>query len=439
MPPLNPGMMMEIRNRLSRSTPVIFVFLLVIFCLIKVWNYGELNIGTDFREKWDVGQEIAQSSAPNIYFGEFFGYRISTPFLYSLFSTFSSGDYARDLQTFRLLCLVSGVLAIIGLSRLLGYSAVAAMAAIVVFMDWFQPLLSDVRVANVNQLQLGVLALFLWFQSRRELRAHNLLAGLVLGLGAMSKPNLMFVVLMLSVSWLINRRFRKAAIVYAGIILAAVGAFIFSSAVYGSVRCWIDWLSVVPDLSDYLYVVKMHNYAPAMLIFDWAGIKTSMFLTAALLAVATFFVWVGRRNAGKIGLNAGNDESGPERELLEDMLMVSAGCLIYLLSATLVWLHYFVLTVPMALIILRPSGTARPTASWAMVIRLVLAAAAIVVIAELPIRTLFSVTNAYHSAMLLDAATLTLFGLGMWELLSLGKGVPSSATASGMSEKEAGS
>jgi hypothetical protein len=439
MPPQNPGMMMDIGNRLSRSSSVIFVFLLVIFCLIKVWNYGELNVGIDFLEKWEVGQEIAQSSGTNIYFGEFFGYRISTPFLYSLFYTFSSGDYARDLQTFRLLCLVAGVLAIIGLSRLLGYSAVAAMAAIVVFMDWFQPLLSDVRVANVNQLQLGVLALFLWFQSRRELRAHNFLAGLVLGLGAMFKPNLMFVVLMLSVSWLINRRFRKAAMVYAGIILAAVGAFIFSSAVYGSVRCWSDWLEIMPQVTDYLYVVDKHNYAPAMLIFDWVGVKTSMFLTATLLAVATVFVWVGRRNAGEIGLKADNNESGRERELFEDMLMVATGCLIYLLSATLVWLHYFVLTVPMTLIILRPSDAARPTASWAMVTRRVLAAAAVVVIAELPIRTLFSVTNAYHSAMLLDAATLTLFGLGMWELLSLGKGVPASATASGMSEKEAGS
>ncbi len=428
---------MDIKNRLSRNSSLILVFLLVIFCLIKVWNYGELNIGTDFREKWDVGQEIARSSTPNIYFGEFFGYRISTPFLYSLFYMFSSGDYARDLMIFRLLCLVSGVLAIIGFGRLLGYSAVAAMAAIVVFMDWFQPLLSDVRVANVNQLQLGVLALFLWLQNRRKLPAHNFLAGLVLGLGTMSKPNLMFVVLMLSVSWLINRRFRKAAIVYAGIILAALGSFIFSSAVYGSVRCWLDWLKVVPKLSDYLYVVKMHNYAPAMLIYDWMGVKTSMLLTAALLAVATAFVWVGWRNAGRIGPKTENGESGRERELLEDMLMVAAGCLIYLLSATLVWLHYFVLTVPMALIILRPLGAARPTASWAVVTRRILAAAAVVVIAELPIRTLFSVTNPYHSAILLDAATLMLFGLGMWELLLLGKGVPEHPAAPMVMEPKA--
>lgn len=415
---------MNIRNRLTKDPAVVPVFLLVIFCLIKVWNYGELNVGIDFLEKWEVGQEIAQSSAPNIYFGESFGYRISTPFLYSLFYTFSTGDYGRDLLTFRLLCLVSGVLAIIGLSRLLEYPAIAAMAAIVVFMDWFQPLLSDVRVANVNQLQLGVLALFLWFQSKREWRAHNLLAGLVLGLGAMFKPNLLFVVLMLSVSWLINRRFRRATTVYAGLILAAVSAFIYSSAVYGTARCWLDWLRIVPQVSNYLYEVDTHNYAPAMLIFDRVGMKASMFLTAALLAVATAFVWVGRRNAGEIGLQTENDESGREGELFEDMLMVAVGCLIYILSATLVWLHYFVLTVPMALIILRPSDAARPTASWMVATRRVLAAAAVLVMAELPIRTLFSVTNAYHSAILLDAATLTLFGLGMWELSFLGKGAP---------------
>jgi len=411
-------MKLEMRNTLSRSPSLILVFLLAIFCIIRVWSYGQLTSGLDFHEKWEVGQSLMRSSAKAIYGGDNLGYHISTPFLYMLFDIFPSGDYGRDLWAYRWLCLAGSVFAIVILCRSLRYSAVAGLAAIVVFMDWFQPLLSDMRVANVNQIQLALLALFLWLQSERRLRGRNFFGGLVLGFAVMAKPNLLLVVVMLAISWVINRRFKKFGAVSLGMLVATTTAFITSSAVFGSVNCWKVWLTVMPSASDYRYLVDAANFSPSMLIFEWGGIKTSAYFAVGSIAVATIFVWLGRLTGVNIHSSVAE---GSERELFEDMLMVAIGCLTYLLSATLVWLHYYLLTIPMALITLRPLMSDDSRAGFGAVVRRIIAAAAIILIAELPIRIVFSVTEPHESAVLLNIGTLTLYGLGMWELMCLRK------------------
>lgn len=409
-------MKLEIRNKLSKSPSLILVFLLSLFCVIKVWSYGQLTSGLDFHEKWEVGQSLTQLSAEAIYGGDNLGYHISTPFLYMLFHILPSGDYGRDLWTYRWLCLACSVFAIGILSRSLRYSAVAGLAAIVVFMDWFQPLLSDMRVANVNQIQLALLALFLWLQSKYGLRGRSFFGGLVLGFAVMAKPNLLLVAVMLAISWLINHRYRKLAAVSLGMLVAATTAFISSSAVFGSANCWRVWLTVIPSASNYRYVVDAANFSPSMLIFEWAGAKTSTYFAVGSIAVATAFVWLGRRTLADMHDSLAEDS---ERELFEDMVMVAVGCLTYLLSATLVWLHYYLLTIPMALIALRPQRSNDSEHGVGMIVRRLIAAAAIILIAELPIRTLFSVAEPHESAVLLNIGTLALFGLGMCELLCL--------------------
>ncbi len=411
-------MKLDIRNKLPKSPSLILVFLLVIFCIIKVWNYGQLTSGLDFHEKWEVGRSLARPNAEAIYGGDNLGYHISTPFLYMLFHIFPSGDYGRDLWAYRWLCLGCSVFAIVILSRSLRYSAVAALAAIVVFMDWFQPLLSDMRVANANQIQLALLALFLWLQSARRLRGRNFCGGLVLGFALMAKPNLLLVAVMLAISWLMNRRFTKFVAVSFGMLVAAAIGFIASSAVFGSVNCWKVWLMAMPSASDYRYMVDTANFSPSMLFFEWAGTKTAAYFAISSIAVATVFVWLGRRTEANIHKS---HEEDAERELFEDMLMVAVGCLTYLLSATLVWLHYYFLTIPMALIALRPQRNNDQKPGVAIVVRRFIAAAAIILIAELPIRTLFSVMEPHESAILLNIGTLILFGLGMWELICLRK------------------
>ncbi len=173
-----------------------FIFLLLVFCFVRVWHYGQARPGIDFYQFWAVGQEIIQKdAAADIYsrearikIGNEFLKKAyantdssrfrwaaenrkvfeiySTPFLYSLFAIFFSGDYEADYRSYQLFCLMCSLFAIVALCRLFKYSVIRTMFFLVLFAAWFEPFFSDVRVANVNQIQLGLLALFLWFQAK---------------------------------------------------------------------------------------------------------------------------------------------------------------------------------------------------------------------------------------------------------------------------------
>jgi len=412
--------MKDTRNLLTKAAAVL-VFLALVFCIAYAWNYGTTVLGIDFREKWTVGQMIAHGAADQVYLGDI-SVRTSTPFLYSLYAGFSSDNFAHDVRIYRCASLAACVLGIVGLARMLGYTLTAAMAFGVVFMGWFEPFRSDVRVANINQIQVGVLALFLWLQSKRSWPAHGFLAGFVLGIAVAAKPNMIFIPFMLGLFWLVNRRFGKLAHASAGIAAAGAFALVISIAAFGSVRCWAGWLTLARAAGDYWFEVNLYNYSPAMLIFDRFGIKTAPFLAMTLVAACAGAVWIGRERTG--GNAREHDATGgicPDSELFEDMLMVSIGCLIYLLCMTLVWLHYFLLIIPMALVALRPSYPNMPGPGRCVIIRRVAAALAILAIAEFPTVMLFPPATPYHKVAMDAFATLTLLGIGIWESARLHK------------------
>lgn len=409
------------RKRLWRYLLRLFVLAALLVSLNHTWQYGKLTQGFDFLEKWQIGQRFAGADAGSIYSARFLDLHISSPFLYTLVSLLSSGDFAFDVRIFRLICMVATVAAIVGMSRMLGYSVWAGLTAVVLLTYRFQPLLSDIRVANVNQIQLGLLALFLFALSRRDLRTRSFLGGLILGFAVAAKPNLLFVAAMLFASWLINRKFRKTLAFATGMAAAAAVAVIASSIVFGSFSCWTAWLKILPQASDYRYTIQDANYAPAMLLFSRFGIKVSFFLAILFFGTATAGLLAGRLARGNVP--AADDR---ERELLGDILMTAMGCLIYLLSASLAWLHYFILTIPMLLILFRPGKRSGELAASAP-LGLVLAAVSYLLIAELPLRFLLSTAVPYRNAMSIGIGTCILYGLGIWETLRLGR--PSEADA----------
>jgi len=93
-------------------------------------------------------------------------------------------------------------------------------------------------------------------------------------------------------------------------------------------------------------------------------------------------------------------------------VLVGVGCLAYLLAAPLVWVHYHVLTVPLALYLLRPSDDgARGVAAW----RPVLAAAAVVLVANRPLEAVIGKGFPALIAVSTNLGALLLFGLLMLE------------------------
>ena len=441
------------------------LFLIVSFSFVSALNYGKYTPGIDFYQFWAVGLAIEQLEINNIYsnidrkkmgselyekerkvvasnhklkFPDNLNKKAvpsrqlraatirkvletySTPFLYATFHLFSSGNYDVDIQRYLLFSLVSFLLAILTFCKLLRYSSIATMAMIAVFMGWFEPFLSDVRVGNVNQIQLGLLALFMYFQSKRVWRpGHHFIGGLILGFAVMFKPNLVYVIAMLVVSWVINQRYRKLAFELAGILTAAVIAFMYGSVFFGSPQIWVDWLVTLKALPDDIIAVDSGNYAFARLISDWSGVNISFFLTILFAGLITLLTWKNRRSTNEIRREREGNQ-GQKRALHEDMLMVASGGLIYLLSAPLVWIHYIILVIPITLFVFRPRDSSQPVSSSEIFTQRIIPIVAIIGLSMEPVR-FFDISTPVFVAISACASILLLFGLALLELHHLKK------------------
>ncbi len=359
---------------------ILLALVLLIFSFLRTWEYGNfIASGVDFYQFWAVAQTVAESPSTKIYSKEareqigrtFYeraqvqttserqrvaaNYRkvletYSSPFLYMSFRLFSFKSYETSFRIYTLVCLICSVLSILALCTSFRYPFIASLLAVLVYLEWFEPLLSDIRVGNVSQLQLGMLALYLWMQGRTGRRRH-LIGGMILGLGLMFKPNSIFVVVMLSIAWLINRRFLNLLEEYLGIGLAALGALVASSAYFGTAAIWLDWLDSLKNMPDRITTIQMGNCSFSRLIADVAGLELGPYIGAGLVTLAAIYLWRSSRKRQTADSTGVKDRA---LEFEEDALMVGIGCLIYLLAARLVWLHYLILVIPLVLFLLRP-------------------------------------------------------------------------------------
>jgi len=220
--------------------PTLVLIAIIAFCSIYAsWYPARNGPAIDFYQFWVVGQEMSEGQSGNIY-SDFDRERIgqhylekartagdrsrlrtaqgrsnldnfSTPFLYTAFSFFSSGDYQRDLLTYRAISLLFLVLSVATLCHLLGYSVVPTLVAITLFTSWFAPSLSDRAVGSVNHFQLGWLVFFLWLSRRFPTTAGHILGGFILAFGAMFKPNTALVIGILMVAWLVSRQQKSSS------------------------------------------------------------------------------------------------------------------------------------------------------------------------------------------------------------------------------------
>lgn len=425
----------------GRSTlrdPTLILLGIVAFCSIYSTSLPvRAKPAIDFYQFWVVGQEVATGSPGNIY-SDLERRRIgrrylnlaravddpsrrrtaehravldtfSTPFLYTVFGSLSSGDYERDLSTYRALSLLFVALSVAALCRLLGYGVAATIAAITLFASWFAPSRSDMVVGNVNHFQLGGLVLFLWLSCRFPTAVGHLAGGFLLGLAAMFKPNTTLVIGLLLVAWMVRRRYEKLVLESVGMATGALVGFAWSSAVFGGPGIWQSWLSALSKLPDDIITVALGNYAPTGLLSDWLQLDAT--IAIALVCAGFALAAVGR------GLSGAMPEGARDRPGFEDILVAALAGLMTLLSSPLSWLHYFVSAIPMLLIALRPaSGLRRNDASW--IIARVAAFVALLAVMMRPL-VMLEMGNTRDRAILLCVGTTLLFGLGIRELLAL--------------------
>jgi hypothetical protein len=370
-----------------------------LYATATVWRQNERAAGLDFYIYYVAGQLAGRADIGNVYgaevqerVGEEYFERaqrsgselrrydaqrrrrldlVSSPFLFSTLR-WVSADYDRALtqyHAFVLLCFIAGVLLF---CRATGVSWAASLFLLAGLLLWYRGFEADLRVGNVNSIQLLALAL---------LAAVPRLRWPLLGALLLFKPNVMFVPLLFAVARLARREHRPLVRDLAEGAAGALTAFVVASVSYGSPRVWLQWVSAANDFYHRLPTRMERNVTPALALFHEHGEWLSYVIAALLVAIACVAVARSKTN--------------------DAPLLAALGVSIYLLSANVVWLHYMVLAIPLAIALLRGRGTA------------VVAIAALLLIAEEPFEWLTGRAAAPVEAWLITPALVALFVLGV--------------------------
>ena len=258
---------------------------------------------------------------------------LQTPLLLSFFRLFAAGAYERDYRAFLALSLLSLFLASYALARMVGHPrSIALLVAAVVGLA-LEGEASELRVANVNDVELGLVALFLWLQWRAG-RWSDVAGGAVLAVAVAFKPNAAPVAAALALAWAGGREWRKIGRVAAG---AAVGALVSVavSALLVGPRAWVDWVEVIPEMMRSAHPTSYGNMSLSMVVGELSGLDVSpLLLATGLFTLAV----VSLRPLYRPG-----PSGSPFRRTF---CAAGAGLLLPLVAARLVWLHYTVLALP---------------------------------------------------------------------------------------------
>ena len=392
----------------------------------SAWDLGRRSPGLDFYQFWVVAQVAGRDDVPNVYadearsrIGAEFVRRsltdedserrrvaarpwkvlvpLGTPLLYTAFRPLSGGSYEGDYARFRLLSLVACVAGLLAIARLVGHGPALALLVLAFVAHSFQPLKADIRVGNVNEVQVGVIAAYLWLSSRDDVSRAQIAAGALLALLLLFKPNLLPALPVLAACWSLRGRRRKLARQAMGLAMGALLGALLPLLAFGSLDAWRDWLAYLTALPAAKIPLQVGNMGLSRLLFEALGVDLSPLLATASLAAVLACVWQGRRRAA--------DAPTPPAAV-EDTAAVAAGALVYLLSAPMVWLHYLLLALPAVLLVLR-DGSRSPGGAWPRV----LAVAALAGIAVDPLTAALGVRDLQHQAIVTSLALLSLFAV----------------------------
>jgi len=377
--------------------------LAAIYAVLVVWRQNERAAGLDFYVYYVNAQIAGRADIDNIYdrdvqsrVGEEYFERaqrsgselrkydaqrrrfvdsVSSPFLYTCLR-WVSRDYDLALRQYHVVVLTAFLAGCILIARAVRLSWVSTLFLIAGLLWYYRGFEADLRVGNVNSLQLLALG--------AAFNATPLAAGAIIGALISFKPNLLVVPLLLMVSRVAAGEWRRLRLESIGGAAGVAVALIAASISYGTPRIWLQWVSRANEFYHRLPTRTERNVTPALAFFHEHGAWPSYALAFLLTVAACVAIWRSTRT--------------------DDVLIAGTAILIYLMSATVVWLHYMVLVIPVAFALLRWRGTA------------VVSLIALAAIAEEPFETLTGIAVYPNDARLLAPAFLTLFVCALWKI-----------------------
>ncbi len=424
---------------------VLLALLLAASTVGGLWSYGRRVPAIDFYQYWVWAQVAGRADLPNL-FDPGTGRRIgeeyrrlayteagaerrqvaaqarsvlqvySTPFLYASFRPLAGLRYEAAWTVYRAVGLLATLCAIGLLCRALDYSATATLLAAAFVTFAFQPLRADLRVGNVNQLQLFAVAAYLWLSARPG-RWPAAFAGLVQGLTVCLKPNFALVAPLVAAAWWLRGRRADCAAQFAGMAAGGTIGVGFGMWICGRADVWAQWVAGLRTMSAAEFPLAAGNFSPLALLLGQTGAALSPWLAGILIAVILALAPRRARAAAAPATRpepAGLTRAGePGRDRLADLLLGGLACLVTLLASPLVWQHYLTLALPLALVLLRPRSDAGPFGRG-------LAVLALSAVAIDPWSEPFGISGMAAQATLVAAGLTLLLLLGLRDLAGVG-------------------
>jgi hypothetical protein len=273
----------------------------------------------------------------------------STPLLYSFFAFISCGDYDSDKAVFIVISLIAFILAVIILCILLKIPMLMSILLLAFFLSMYEPLKSQLAVGNVNSIQLFSISLFLLILTCSKYFYHLVIAGFIIGMSIMFKPNVFTILLFIGIIYLIDKKFKKLIGLATGVIGAVVISLILSAIHFGQIRIWLLFLKSLPETLDLSISMELGNLSLASYIHNYTGSNISSILLLVFTISYIVIILISRKGSMK---NKNDHNINENKE--EIILATGIGCSVTLLTMGLTWLHYYILLIPLILYLVKP-------------------------------------------------------------------------------------
>lgn len=269
----------------------------------------------------------------------------ASPLLLALVHLTASENYEHDYWRFQAFSTACFLAAVVAWSRFAGYSWSVSLllAGLFTYLGWFT--WWDNVIANINRVQLaGLVAIGLGLGGLR-FPAVTVSLSLAFTLMMLAKPNLAPGLIAVLLVLVIDRRWSRLAWWAVGTGLAGVFAAVLQQLAFGQLAGWPEWLRAVGELYRDARTFDEGNMSLVKSLSTLWNFDVGR--PAALLGFVLLLVvlWLSRR--GGSPTNGDDGWRGRDHCRLVFAMLVLQTWSIF--SNRLIWIHYFVLLLPLFL------------------------------------------------------------------------------------------
>ncbi len=270
-----------------------------------------------------------------------------TPVMVGSYLVFQDVSYDAARLAFGAASLALFAIGVLLTARLAGLSWATSIGVLALLAWTFHPLRDDITDGNVNRLQLGVVAIYLWLTLRYPHMAFQILAGLLVGWLVLFKPNLALLPILIVIGLFAAGGWRRWVGQCIGGGAAAVLGLVGPWLAFGDPTMWLTWLERMSRVHETPYRIEDGNIAAARLILENTGLNVSLPIAVVLVIVMISLVAASARR---------------QKQLTPRLALFAAGgsAMVAIIASQLAWPHYVVLLVPLLLAALSLTPKPRP-------------------------------------------------------------------------------